>query len=90
MTLYRDHCFNLGVFTGDFMAKEDKIQMKGSIVKLLPNMAFEVELENGKKVLSYASGKMRTRNIRLTLGDKVLLEMSTYDLSKARIIYRER
>lgn len=70
------------------MAKEDTLKLEGVIEELLPNMSFQVVLENGMTVLAHLCGKMRMRNIRVLVGDKVMLEMSPYDLSKARIIYR--
>ncbi len=72
------------------MTKEDTLKLEGKIQELLPNMTFKVELENGKVVLAHLSGKMRLRNIRVSIGDAVTVEISPYDLSKARIIYRQR
>lgn len=72
------------------MAKEDTIKIDGKVEELLPNMTFRVVLENGMKVLAHLCGKMRMRNIRVLVGDTVTVEMSPYDLSKARIIYRLR
>lgn len=72
------------------MAKEDTIKLEGTIRELLPNMTFRVELENGKEVHAHLSGKMRLRNIRVSIGDVVTIEISPYDLSKARIIYRNK
>jgi translation initiation factor IF-1 len=73
------------------MAKEgDNMQLDGEIVELLPNMHFRVKLDNGHIVLAHLSGKMRMKNIRVLVGDRVTVEMSPYDLSKARIVYRQR
>jgi translation initiation factor IF-1 len=72
------------------MAKEDTLKLEGTVKELLPNMTFRVELENGKVVYAHLSGKMRLRNIRVSVGDVVQIEISPYDLSKARIIYRNR
>ena len=72
------------------MPKEDTIKIDGTIEELLPNMTFRVELKNGMKVLAHLCGKMRMRNIRVLVGDTVTVEMSPYDLSKARIVYRQR
>lgn len=72
------------------MAKEDTIKIDGTVEELLPNMTFRVVLENGMKVFAHLCGKMRMRNIRVLVGDRVTVEMSPYDLSKARIIYRQR
>ena len=70
------------------MAKDDAIQMQGEILENLPNATFRVKLENGHVVLGHISGKMRMHYIKLLPGDKVKLEMSPYDLTKARITYR--
>jgi len=68
--------------------KEEKIRMEGTVIEALPDTQFRVELENGHEVLAYLSGKMRRYYIRILLGDKVTLEMSPYDLSRGRIVYR--
>lgn len=70
------------------MAKDKAIKVEGVVQELLPNTFFRVALENGHTVLAHISGKMRMHFIRILPGDKVMLEMSPYDLSKARIIYR--
>lgn len=70
------------------MAKEDRIEMQGEIVENLPNATFKVKLENGHIVLGYISGKMRMHYIRILPGDKVTVEMTPYDLSRARITFR--
>jgi len=70
------------------MAKEDQIEMEGEVVDTLPNTMFRVKLENGHVVTAHISGKMRMHYIKLLPGDKVKLEMSPYDLTKARITYR--
>jgi len=72
------------------MPKEDTIKVEGTIEELLPNMTFRVTLQNGMQVMAHLCGKMRMRNIRVLVGDMVTVEMSPYDLSKARIIYRQR
>jgi translation initiation factor IF-1 len=72
------------------MTKEETINLDGTIEELLPNMTFRVVLENGMTVFAHLSGKMRMRNIRVYVGDKVTVEMSPYDLTKARIIYRHK
>lgn len=72
------------------MAKEDTIKLDGTIEELLPNMHFRVVLQNGLKVIAHLCGKMRMKNIRVLVGDVVTVEMSPYDLSKARIIFRQR
>ena len=70
------------------MAKEEHIEMQGKVIDTLPNTVFRVELENGHVVTAHISGKMRLHYIKLLPGDKVKLEMSPYDLTKARITYR--
>ncbi len=72
------------------MAKEEPLQVIGTVTESLPNATFRVELENGHKVLAHISGKMRMHFIRILPGDKVTIEMSPYDLSKGRIIYRNK
>ena len=68
--------------------KEKKIEVVGTVVEALPNTVFKVELENGHRVLAHISGKMRQRYIRVLLGDSVLVELTPYDLTRGRIIYR--
>lgn len=72
------------------MAKEDTLKLEGTVEELLPNMMFRVVLQNGMNVLAHLCGKMRMRNIRVLVGDRVTVEMSPYDLTKARIVYRHR
>ena len=72
------------------MAKEDVIEMAGTIIETLPNTTFRVELENGHTVIAHISGKMRKHYIRILTGDSVKVEMTPYDLTKGRITYRER
>jgi translation initiation factor IF-1 len=70
------------------MAKEQTITVEGKVVEPLPNAMFRVELENGHKVLAHVSGKMRMHFIKILPGDRVTLELSPYDLSRGRIVYR--
>lgn len=72
------------------MSKADVIEIEGKVVEKLPNAMFKVELENGHIVLAHISGKLRMNYIRILPGDKVTLEMSPYDLSKGRIIWRDK
>lgn len=72
------------------MAKEDQIEMDGTVVETLPNTMFRVELENGHVVTAHISGKMRKHYIRILTGDTVTVEMTPYDLTKGRITYRAR
>lgn len=69
-------------------SKDGVIELEGTIIEALPNAMFRVELANGHKVLATISGKMRQHYIRILLGDRVLVEVSTYDLSRGRITYR--
>lgn len=71
------------------MAKEDSIEMQGVIIETLPNTMFRVKLENGHIVTAHISGRMRKNYIRILTGDKVTVELTPYDLSKGRIIYRD-
>ncbi|SDJ70302.1 translation initiation factor IF-1 [Salimicrobium sp. PL1-032A] len=70
------------------MAKDDVIEIEGTVVETLPNAQFKVELENGHTVLAHVSGKIRMNFIRILPGDKVTVELSPYDLTKGRITYR--
>jgi len=72
------------------MAKEETIQMQGEIIETLPNATFRVRLENGHIVLGHISGKMRMHYIRILPGDKVTVELTPYDLSRGRIVFRAR
>jgi translation initiation factor IF-1 len=72
------------------MPKEDVIQMQGEVEESLPNATFRIKLENGHSVLGHISGKMRMHYIRILPGDKVTVELTPYDLSKARIVFRAR
>lgn len=72
------------------MAKEDAIQMEGTVIETLPNTMFRVELENGHVVTAHISGKMRKHYIRIMTGDQVTVELTPYDLEKGRIVYRAK
>jgi translation initiation factor IF-1 len=72
------------------VAKEDAISFEGKIEECLPNAMFRVKLEQGSEVLGFISGKMRQNRIQILLGDKVRVEMSPYDLTKCRIVYRSK
>jgi translation initiation factor IF-1 len=72
------------------MAKEDHIEMLGTVVESLPNTWFRVELENGHMVMAHISGRMRKNYIRILTGDKVKVELTPYDLTKGRIIFRDK
>jgi translation initiation factor IF-1 len=72
------------------MAKEEGMSVEGKVVEPLPNAMFRVELENGHVILAHISGKMRKHYIRILPGDRVLLELSPYDLSRGRIVYRHK
>ena len=72
------------------MAKDDSIQMQGEVVENLPNATFRVKLENGHMVLGHISGKMRMHYIRILPGDKVTVQLTPYDLTKGRIVFRTK
>ena len=72
------------------MAKEDNIEMEGTVIETLPNTMFRVELENGHVVTAHISGKMRKHYIRILTGDKVTVQLTPYDLTKGHITYRAR
>ena len=72
------------------MAKEDVIEMQGEVAENLPNATFRVRLENGHMVLGYISGKMRMHYIRILPGDRVTVQLTPYDLTKARIVFRTK
>ena len=72
------------------MAKEDMISLEGKVEEVLPNAMFRVKLEQGSTILGHISGKMRQNKIQILLGDLVRVEMSPYDLSKGRIVYRTK
>lgn len=72
------------------MAKEDVIDMQGEVLENLPNATFRVKLENGHVVLGYISGKMRMHYIRILPGDKVTVQLTPYDLTKGRIVFRSK
>lgn len=72
------------------MSKEDLIEFSGVVVELLPNATFRVKLENDHIILAHTSGRMRKNRIRVLAGDKVVVEMTPYDLTKGRIIFRQK
>ena len=72
------------------MSKSDVIEVEGVVVEKLPNAMFQVELENGQRVLAHISGKLRMNFIKILPGDKVTIELSPYDLTKGRIIWRDK
>ncbi len=75
---------------GVILSKEDVIEVEGTILDALPNAMFQVELQNGHKILAHVSGKLRMNYIRIVPGDKVTIEMSPYDLTKGRITWRSK
>ena len=79
---------NDDMLKGALLTKEDVIELEGTVLEALPNAMFRVELENGHKILAHISGKMRMHYIKILPGDKVRVEMSPYDLSKGRIVFR--
>lgn len=72
------------------MSKEDVIQFQGTITEVLPNAMFRVQLENGHTILAHTSGRMRKNRIRVLLGDQVTIEMTPYDLTKGRVVFRQK
>ena len=72
------------------MAKEDAIEMEGTVIETLPNTMFRVELDNGHVVTAHISGRMRKHYIRILTGDRVTVELTPYDLSKGRIVFRKK
>ena len=72
------------------MAKDDVLEVEGTVIEALPNAVFQVELETGHKILAHISGKLRMNFIRILPGDKVTVEMSPYDLTKGRITWRAK
>lgn len=72
------------------MSKEDLIEFKGVVTEVLPNAMFRVKLENNHEILAHSAGKMRKNRIRVLIGDSVIVEMTPYDLTKGRIIFREK
>ena len=70
------------------MAKQDFLELKGKVIELLPNAMFKVKLENDREVLAHTAGKLRKNRIRVLAGDNVLVEVTPYDLTKGRIIFR--
>lgn len=76
--------------TEEFMAKDDVIEMEGKVLETLPNTMFRVELENGHVITAHISGRMRKHYIRILTGDRVTVELTPYDLTKGRIVYRKK
>lgn len=72
------------------MAKEELLEFDGTIIELLPNATFKIELENGHMIIGHTAGKLRKNRIRVLAGDRVMVEMTPYDLTKGRITYRHR
>jgi translation initiation factor IF-1 len=85
-----DRAAGAGRFQEIRVPKEEPIRTEGRIVEALPNTQFMVELENGHRILAHIAGKMRKNFIRIVPGDRVTVEITPYDLSKGRIVYRER
>lgn len=79
---------NIRRFTVSLMSKQDVIEVEGTVIEPLPNAMFRVQLQNGHKVLAHVSGKIRMNFIRILAGDRVMVELSPYDLTHGRIVYR--
>jgi translation initiation factor IF-1 len=86
--LMRARGIRRAAYQGVTMAKEEMLEFPGVVKELLPNATFRVELENGHEIIAHMAGKMRKNRIRVLAGDKVQVEMNTYDLTKGRINYR--
>ena len=87
---YFKYHLSIQILFSESMAKEDVIEMEGEILDTLPNTMFRVKLENGHVITAHISGKMRKNYIRILTGDKVKVELTPYDLTKGRIVYRAR
>jgi translation initiation factor IF-1 len=87
-SLWRAHAQNERSGNPSPMAKEELLEMRGTVVELLPNAMFRVRLENDHEILGHTAGKMRKNRIRVLVGDEVLVELTPYDLTKGRITYR--
>jgi translation initiation factor IF-1 len=83
-------CILLPEFLGVLMAKEDLIELGGEVIEVLPSAMFRVKLENGHVILAHTSGRMKKNRIRVLVGDKVNVEMTAYDYTKGRIIFRSK
>ena len=81
---------NMAFSTGGFVAKEDAIEMEGTVIETLPNTMFRVRLDNQHVVMAHISGRIRKNYIRILTGDRVTVQLTPYDLSKGRIIFRNR
>jgi len=79
---------NIRRFVVSLMSKQDMIEVEGTVIEPLPNAMFRVQLQNGHKVLAHVSGKIRMNFIRILAGDRVMVELSPYDLTRGRIVYR--
>jgi translation initiation factor IF-1 len=73
----------------EYVAKEDVIEVEGTVIEPLPNAMFRVQLESGHKILAHVSGKLRLHFIKIVIGDKVVVQLSPYDLTRGRITYRK-
>ena len=82
--------YEIFAFFGGFVAKEEAIEVEGVVKEALPNTMFRVELKNGHIILAHLSGKMRKHSIKIVPGDKVKVDLSPYDLTRGRIVFRER
>ena len=81
---------NLALLNWDLMSKEELLEFQGTVVELFPNATFRIKLENDHEIIGHTAGKLRKNRIRVLAGDKVLVEMTPYDLTKGRVTYRFR
>lgn len=89
MGCYNQTVWTYATYAANAMAKEEPIRVQGKVTEALPNAMFRVELEDGHEIMAHVSGKMRMRFIRILSGDTVTLELSPYDLTKGRIVWRD-
>ena len=88
LEICNDFHYNLNIINEEILTKQDFLEFKGKVTELLPNAMFRVKLENNHEVLAHTAGKLRKNRIRILTGDNVLVEVTPYDLTKGRIIFR--
>ena len=88
LEICNDFHYNLNIINEEILTKQDFLEFKGKVTELLPNTMFRVKLENNHEVLAHTAGKLRKNRIRVLTGDNVLVEVTPYDLTKGRIIFR--
>ena len=88
LEICNDFHYNLNIINEEILTKQDFLEFKGKVTELLPNAMFRVKLENSHEVLAHTAGKLKKNRIRVLTGDNVLVEVTPYDLTKGRIIFR--